>query len=457
MASLRRALVAVLAIAIGGAAAAAGAEATLVRGPYLQRAAPTAAIVRWRTSEPTDTLLFWGPAGGALDQLHFDPVQTSEHRIELSGLQPETRYGYLAGSSSGWLAGNDSGHTFATAPAPGAARPARFWAIGDSGVATAHQAAVRDAYLADAAGAATDVWLMLGDNAYDTGADAEYTSRLFAPYTEVLRDTCLWPTYGNHDAMSSDAATLSGPYFEAFSLPRWGQAGGLASGTEAFYAFEWGAAHFVVLDAAESSLAPASPMLAWLAGDLAANARPWTIVAVHHPPYTKGSHDSDDAGDSGGRMGAVRANVLPILEAHGVDLVLSGHSHSYERSFLLDGHYGESATLDPQTMVLDGGDGDPAGDGAYVKAAGADGGTVYAVVGSSARLDVGPLDHPAMAVALGVYGSLVLELDGDRLTGRFLDDSGVELDRFVLVEPGVPLFWDDFELGSLARWPIAGT
>ena len=36
----------------------------------------------------------------------------------------------------------------------------------------------------------------------------------------------------------------------------------------------------------------------------------------------------------------MRQNALPILEADGVDLVLTGHSHSYERSFLLDGHYG---------------------------------------------------------------------------------------------------------------------
>ncbi len=451
---MRRSLVPA-SILVLAAVADASAAVTLVRGPYLQRASSDGVIVRWRTSEPTATLFSWEPFGSGSSQWTIDPAQSTEHRVELAQLARETRYGYRVGHGGGWLAGGDAEHSFRTTPAPGAARPARVWAIGDSGVASAAQAAVRDAYLADAGGAATDVWLMLGDNAYDTGADGEYTARLFAPYADVLRATCLWPTYGNHDAMSADAATLSGPYFESFSLPRWGQSGGEASGTEAYYAFDWGPAHFVVLDAAESSLAPAAPMLTWLAGDLAANARPWTIVAVHHPPYTKGSHDSDDAGDSGGRMGAVRANVLPILEAQGVDLVLSGHSHSYERSFLLDGHYGDSTSLDPQTMVRDGGDGDPAGDGAYVKAPGAHGGTVYAVVGSSARLDVGPLDHPAMAVALGVYGSLVLEIDGDRLSGRFLDDGGAELDRFVLVEPGVPLFWDDFELGSLARWPAA--
>ena len=439
------------------ATAAPALAATLERGPYLQRAASAGVIVRWRTVEATDTLLEWGLAPDLLDSDFLDPAPTREHRVELSGLAPETSYYYAVGSSAGRLAGGDAGHRWRTAPASGAARPLRLWAIGDSGEASAGQAAVRDAYLADAAGAATDVWLMLGDNAYDAGTDAQYTERLFVPYAELLRDTCLWPAFGNHDGLSSDSSTLAGPYYDAFSLPRFGQAGGLASATEAYYAFEWGAVHFVVLDSSESSLAAGSAPLVWLEADLAANRRPWTVVALHHPPYTKGSHDSDDAADSGGRMTAARANVLPILEAHGVDLVLSGHSHSYERSVLLDGHYGVSTTLDPSTMVLDGGDGDPAGDGAYVKAGGGHGGAVYVVAGSAAKVGGGALDHPAMAAGMASLGSLVLELDGDRWTGRFLDDGGAELDRFVLIKPGVPLFADDFELGSLARWHAAGS
>lgn len=53
----------------------------------------------------------------------------------------------------------------------------------------------------------------------------------------------------------------------------------------------------------------------------------------------------------------MRENALPILEAGGVDLVLNGHSHSYERSFLIDGHYGFSSSWDPQLHLVDGGDG----------------------------------------------------------------------------------------------------
>ena len=93
-------------------------------------------------------------------------------------------------------------------------------------------------------------------------------------------------------------------------------------------------------------------MMTWLTNDLAANDKEWVIAFWHHPPYTKGSHDSDTEG----RLIDMRENALPILESYGVDLVLSGHSHSYERSHLLDGHYGTSDTL-TGAMILDNGGG----------------------------------------------------------------------------------------------------
>lgn len=49
----------------------------------------------------------------------------------------------------------------------------------------------------------------------------------------------------------------------------------------------------------------------------------------------------------------MRERVLPILEAAGVDLVLGGHSHAYERSYLIDGHYDSSATFGLE-MIKDG-------------------------------------------------------------------------------------------------------
>ena len=96
-------------------------------------------------------------------------------------------------------------------------------------------------------------------------------------------------------------------------------------------------------------------MLTWLENDLAATRSDWIIATWHHPPYTKGSHDSD----AEGRLIEMRAHALPSWKSYGVDLVLTGHSHSYERSFLLQGHYGPSYTLQ-NSMIRDFGDGKPA-------------------------------------------------------------------------------------------------
>jgi hypothetical protein len=307
--------------------------------------------------------------------------------------------------------------------------------IGDSGTANDKAAAVRDAYLAYSGWDETDVWLMLGDNAYNDGTDAQFQAAVFAMYPTLLRRTPLWPTFGNHDAHTASSATQSGPYYDIFTLPRLGEAGGVASGTEAYYSFDWGNVHFVCLDSQGSPRQPGGAMLTWLEADLASTQQDWIVAYWHHPPYSKGSHDSDSPLET--PLLQMREWVLPVLEAHGVDLVLAGHSHSYERSRLLDGHYGLSTTLG-SGMVLDAGDGDPAGDGAYQK--GKLGptphdGAVYAVAGSAGTTSGGTLDHPVMVVSLNVLGSLVLDADGSRLAGRFLDSTGAVRDHFEIERP----------------------
>ncbi len=177
---------------------------------------------------------------------------------------------------------------------------------------------------------------MLGDNAYSNGTDAEYQSAVFDIYPTLLRKSVVWPTMGNHDGYSSTSSSQSGPYFSIFSLPKNAEAGGVASGTEAYYSFDYGNIHFICLDSEGSSRSSHGAMLEWLRLDLAATTKDWIIAYWHHPPYSKGSHDSDTETN----LVDMRQNALPILEAGGVDLVLTGHSHSYERSYLLDGHYG---------------------------------------------------------------------------------------------------------------------
>jgi len=411
----------------------AGAEASvLTRGPYLQSGTSTAITVRWRTDVPEASRVVYGFSVGALTMTVEDPTTTTEHVVTLTGLAPETTYYYAVGSTEQLLSGDDPSHYFITAPVPGDARPTRIWALGDSGTGDQSAMSVRDAYYALTGNAHTDLWLMLGDNAYPAGTDLEYQQTLFDIYPEMLRKSVLWPTIGNHDAYSADSPTQTGPYFDIFSLPTVGQAGGVGSGTEAYYSFEWGDVHFIVLDSSDSNRSSIGPMATWLATDLSMTLQNWIIALWHHPPYSFGSHNSDTEL----QMVQMRENLVPILEDHGVDLVLTAHSHAYERSPLLDGHYGDSTTFGPQ-HVLDGGDGSETGTGVYLKpdtGLAPYQGTVYAVSGNAGVIRTGPFGHPAILVTSDSLGSMIVEIDGTRLDAQMISNSGVVLDEFTIVK-----------------------
>ncbi|RMF84198.1 MAG: metallophosphoesterase [Planctomycetota bacterium] len=416
----------------------------LTRGPYLQTGTPTSVTINWKTDIAADGRVWYGTDPNALTSFVDDPAVLKRHTVTLSGLTPDTTYYYAVGTSTVQIAGGDAQHYFHTAPNPGVAKPTRIWIIGDSGTADTNAAAVRDAYLNYAGARPADLWLMLGDNAYNSGTQNEYQAAVFDMYPTILRNTVVWPTFGNHDALSASSGSQSGPYYNIFVLPTAGEAGGLASGTEAYYSFDYGDIHFICLDSQDSARTVGGAMLTWLEADLAATTATWIIAYFHHPPYTKGSHDSDNASDSGGRMRDMRQNALPILEAGGVDLVLTGHSHSYERSFLLDGHYGLSSTLTSANLI-DAGDGRLDGDGAYRKPAAVTGpheGAVYAVVGSSGKISGGPLNHPAMFISLNQLGSLVLDIDGERLDAAFVRSNGVVRDHFTILKGSAALTGD---------------
>jgi hypothetical protein len=430
------------------------AAPTLVRGPYLQRGTSDGVVVRFDTNLPTVGRVDWGLDSSASDGFATGAF-TTRHEIALDGLAAATKYFYSVGDLDSVFAGPDADHFFVTSPSVGDRVPMRIWVIGDSGEANQAARDVRDDYLALPGSESTDVWIMLGDNAYDTGSEAQYQAAVFETYPQLLRNTVLWPAFGNHDAFSANSQTESGAYFDIFTLPRAAEAGGVASGTEAYYSFDYGNVHFIVLDSEGESplgnyLEPSGDMLTWLVADLAATNQDWVIAYFHHPPYSKGSHDSDSRSDSGGRLVAMRENALPILETGGVDLVLGGHSHVYERSFLIDGHYGSSSSWDPEVHLVDEGDGcictgvcpecQLAGNGPYVKESAdlaSHEGAVYAVVGSASKATgSGSLDHPAMVVGLDEIGAMVLDLEGSRLDARWIQRGGTLVDAFTLLKGG---------------------
>ncbi len=406
---------------------------TVTRGPYLQMATPSAVTLRWRTDAAGNSRVRYGTQASNLHQSASSSTVTTEHEVRLTGLQSGTRYYYAVGSSSEDHA-TGSSFFFETPPAVGSTQNTRIWVIGDSGTANSNAANVYNAYRGYAGSDYTHLLLMLGDNAYNDGFDAEYQSAVFDMYPELLRQTVVWSTLGNHDGYQADSDTQTGPYYDIFTFPRLAEAGGVASGTEAYYSFEYANAHFIVLDSYETDRSVGGDMFTWLESDLQATTADWVIAFWHHPPYSKGSHDSD----SDTRMSEMRSRALPILESYGVDLVLSGHSHAYERSYLLDGHYGKSNTLN-SSMVVDSGSGNPAGSGAYDKPLGlsANQGAVYVVAGSSGKVSSsGNLNHAAMYYSLRDMGSLVLDLNDQQLDVRFLEDDGDIRDRFQITKGG---------------------
>lgn len=406
--------------------------ASVTRGPYLQMGTSTSAVVRWRTDVATGSRVRYGAAPESPTGIADGAAGVTEHAVTVTGLSPNTVYYYSVGTATETLAGGDATYFFKTHPIPGTSVPTRVWVLGDSGTANASAQSVRNAYTTFAGTRATDVWLMLGDNAYSNGTDAEYQAAVFNMYPGFLKQAFLWPTLGNHDTAGSSNPPATLPYYQIFDLPVNAEAGGTASGTEDYYSFDRGNVHFVCLDSMTSDRSSTGPMATWLANDLAATTEQWVIAFWHHPPYSKGSHDSD----AESQLVEMRTNFLPILEDYGVDLVLTGHSHSYERSFLLDGHYGASGTLAP-SMIKDGGSGRPSGTGAYSKPTGGlagHEGAVYAVAGSSGQASGGALNHPAMYISLNNLGSMVLDVDGNQLDAKFLRETGAVADSFTIVK-----------------------
>jgi hypothetical protein len=412
----------------------------VTRGPYLQNATPTSMVVRWRTDVATSSKVWVGATAADLSGSFADPALATEHEVEITGLTPDTQYFYAIGSSDGVLASGSEYAFFTPLPA-GSTEAFRVWVLGDSGTANANAAAVRNAYTAYNGDRYTDMWLMLGDNAYNNGTDAEFQAAVFNMYPAMLRQSPLWSTLGNHEHYTAQGA----PYFDIHTFPTQGEAGGQPSGTEKFYSFDYGNVHFICLDSMSSDRSATGPMANWLRADLEATDQSWIIAFWHHPPYSKGSHDSDNSTASDVELVQMRQNFLPLLEAGGVDLVLGGHSHSYERSYLIDGHYGYSTSFSNSMKKAAGNGQEIDGVGAYRKPTGlpASQGAVYAVAGSSGKKTnwwggstepVNPTPHPAMVVSLLELGSMILDVNGSRLDVKFLNASGSIDDAFTILK-----------------------
>jgi acid phosphatase type 7 len=263
-----------------------------------------------------------------------------------------------------------------------------------------------------------------------------------------MKQTLLMPAPGNHDYYSTPPYyqdTPSMPYYSNFSLPSNAQIGGVASNTEAYYSYNYANVHFVSIDSFGKENIGGymlvdtlqNQQIAWLKNDLAANTQKWTVLYWHHPPYTMGSHNSDSEQD----LKFIRERVVPILERYKVDLVLCGHSHTYERSFLMKGHYGLEATFNnSHKKSTSSGKYDGSVDSCpYVfKSNQAGQGIVFVVSGSagwipSAQANTFP--HDAMYYSNATNGgSSYLEIEGNRLDYKWVADDGTIKDLFTMLK-----------------------
>ncbi|MBX7197016.1 MAG: metallophosphoesterase [Sandaracinaceae bacterium] len=417
------------------------ASAQSMRRPYVQRTTSTEATIVWRDAMPSLDGVCVGASPDALDRHVGDATMGTDHAVVVDGLTPRSTWFYSVREPTCPPPHPAMpGDSFTTAPAPGDPVPFRIWVVGDSGTGDAAQARVRDAAWAASRDRPFDMFVHVGDMAYLSGTTSQFDDNFFAPYAELLRHTPVFPAIGNHEGISSDSASQTGPYYEAYVVPTDGRAGGLPSGTEAYYAYDWGDVHFVVLDSFESSRSPTGPMLSWLDADLASTTATWIVAFFHHPPYSHGTHDSDGEAE----LVQMRENALPILEAHGVDLVLAGHSHIYERSYLLHGAYDTPTTA---AGIVDHGDGRSDGDGPY--RSGAEG-ALYVVAGHGGASLGGGAMHPVMYFAEIAHGSSIIDVDGSTLTLRNIRDDGVETDHVTLVK-GDGLFVSEPVAGSTHR------
>ena len=420
--------------------------ALLTRGPYLNMGNETAVSLRWRTDVATNSKVEVGTSFGTYPIVVNDATSTTEHEVRVTGLSPDTKYYYRFGSSTVPLQQGTDNY-FITAPPATATRKLRIAAFGDCGRNdNTYQSGTLSSYQNYTGGNPAEVMLLLGDNAYDNGTDTEYQSRFFDIYSSnVLKNHQLFPTPGNHDYANSSTLQASHniPYNSIFTNPMAAECGGVASGTEAYYSWNWGNIHFLSLDSYGKENAGTTRLYdttgaqaVWVKSDLAANTRPWVVAYWHHPPFTKGSHNSDTETE----LINMRQNFIRILERYGVDMIICGHSHNYERSYLLKDYFGAEATFNVASHAAS--NSSAKYDGStnscpYILAPGqVNHGAVYVVAGSAGASGGTQAGYPhnALPWSFNDGGMFYLEVEGNRLDAKFIRRTGVIDDQFTMLK-----------------------
>lgn len=203
-------------------------------------------------------------------------------------------------------------HSIPFEPYPAGAQPdLRLAVVGDVGDGGDLEWRLASTMYVAGRGDPFDALVLLGDNVYPYGDPAQLDEYVFWPFAAVLDTGAdLYAIVGNHDALAEDAGLTQ---IQALGMP----------------GFWWSERiGDILLVGLDSNQTDNPGQLAWMEETLAASDAPWKVVLVHHPPYSAGYQGS--AHD-------VREVFSPIFEASGVNLVLSGHDHDYQRSEPING------------------------------------------------------------------------------------------------------------------------
>jgi hypothetical protein len=300
--------------------------ANFPRGPFIQNSTPTSVQVIWRTVTPASSFVRYG-LSPSVSLIVTNGDLVTNHVVTLTGLAPNTKYFYQVGSTSGpyedplcsaveWLR---------TLKLSG---PITFAAVGDSGDATTAQRQIANVMRSFN----PDLVIHNGDIVYSGFDDTTVDTRMFNFYQPQMKNTPFFLSCGNHDLNCCGGApdnTLSN-FQSTFYLPT-----NSMDGTELFYSFDHGDAHFVALFNpwfTSYVFTNGTAQYQWLTNDLAHSRKKWKFMFFHHPIANSGAHASFDR-DGNGVIDQTDLMFLlqPVAQTYGVQLIFSGHDHNFEK------------------------------------------------------------------------------------------------------------------------------
>jgi 3',5'-cyclic AMP phosphodiesterase CpdA len=449
-----------------------GAGLFLVK-PYLQLgdAGPETLQILWHVA---DADADWSVEHRtAADRPWTEAGAPEGRRVAVGGIAPHRIYratvsGLEAGRTFEYQIKKASETVFsATARARKAAgQPHRFVAFGDCGAGTPSEKAI--AFQAHQA--KPDFVMIAGDIVYDRGQLSEYRERFWPVYNAddpspssgvpLLRSTLFVAAPGNHDIATRDLGKFPDglAYFSAWSQPLNGPLGkiGMAntptlSGPEANraaflatagsayprmanFSFDYGNAHWTILDANTYVDWTDESLRAWVAADLAAaRGATWRFVCFHQPGFNSAKKHFTEQ--------QMRL-MAPVFEAGGVDVVFNGHVHNYQRTYPMrfapdvdaSGHFPKKSGQIAGKWTLDksfDGRAKTKPSGVIYVITGAGGAGLYNPEQQDDRASWQEFTHTFLAK---VHSLSVVDVEGRSLTLRQVSEAGEEIDRFTVTK-----------------------